>query len=120
MQTTVRIPETCAWEWRWWKGGVQNDQPNCLAEVAVWCGDFRDAGGRRPGHDGGAPGLRTDGQRLRLHRAGEGKIRLDGDRKSTRLNSSHQIISYAVFCLKKKTASEYSYSTSARDQNQLY
>src|SRR5258708_17608469 len=27
------------------------------------------------------------------------------DRKSTRLNSSHQIISYAVFCLKKKTHS---------------
>src|SRR5207244_12758630 len=27
----------------------------------------------------------------------------DVDRKSTRLNSSHQIISYAVFCLKKKT-----------------
>src|SRR5258708_24749751 len=26
------------------------------------------------------------------------------DRKSTRLNSSHQIISYAVFCLKKKRA----------------
>src|SRR5574341_415897 len=25
-----------------------------------------------------------------------------GDRKSTRLNSSHQLISYAVFCLKKK------------------
>src|SRR5258708_13789801 len=31
---------------------------------------------------------------------GEGKTRID--RKSTRLNSSHQIISYAVFCLKKK------------------
>src|SRR5437763_14346532 len=27
-----------------------------------------------------------------------------GDRKSTRLNSSHRCISYAVFCLKKKTA----------------
>src|SRR5258708_26676221 len=27
------------------------------------------------------------------------------DRKSTRLNSSHQIISYAVFCLKKKILS---------------
>src|SRR5258708_27755827 len=27
---------------------------------------------------------------------------VEGDRKSTRLNSSHQIISYAVFCLKKK------------------
>src|SRR5258708_25779420 len=30
------------------------------------------------------------------------KMTLEGDRKSTRLNSSHQIISYAVFCLKKK------------------
>src|SRR5258708_21505240 len=28
------------------------------------------------------------------------------DRKSTRLNSSHQIISYAVFCLKKKKHKE--------------
>src|SRR2546429_7166891 len=28
--------------------------------------------------------------------------RLKGDRKSTRLNSSHGYISYAVFCLKKK------------------
>src|SRR5256885_6951038 len=27
----------------------------------------------------------------------------DKDRKSTRLNSSHLVISYAVFCLKKKT-----------------
>src|SRR2546422_1986275 len=27
---------------------------------------------------------------------------IDGDRKSTRLNSSHGYISYAVFCLKKK------------------
>src|SRR5258708_23553799 len=33
--------------------------------------------------------------------AGDGPV----DRKSTRLNSSHQIISYAVFCLKKKTYS---------------
>src|SRR5258708_39726106 len=30
-------------------------------------------------------------------------VSLSRDRKSTRLNSSHQIISYAVFCLKKKT-----------------
>src|SRR5258708_25911147 len=29
-------------------------------------------------------------------------IEIGSDRKSTRLNSSHQIISYAVFCLKKK------------------
>src|SRR5438034_4065790 len=31
-----------------------------------------------------------------------GQDRGDGDRKSTRLNSSHTVISYAVFCLKKK------------------
>src|SRR2546422_5484455 len=30
----------------------------------------------------------------------------DGDRKSTRLNSSHGYISYAVFCLKKKNKSK--------------
>src|SRR3712207_8535610 len=29
-----------------------------------------------------------------------------GDRKSTRLNSSHANISYAVFCLKKKTSNK--------------
>src|SRR5258708_21036600 len=29
------------------------------------------------------------------------------DRKSTRLNSSHQIISYAVFCLKKKKKKQH-------------
>src|SRR5258708_17708792 len=35
------------------------------------------------------------------------------DRKSTRLNSSHQIISYAVFCLKKKTRCFYDSASSA-------
>src|SRR2546426_9318970 len=30
-------------------------------------------------------------------------VRALGDRNSTRLNSSHLVISYAVFCLKKKT-----------------
>src|SRR5258708_24645485 len=30
------------------------------------------------------------------------QVEIARDRKSTRLNSSHQIISYAVFCLKKK------------------
>src|SRR5438552_14400987 len=34
------------------------------------------------------------------------------DRKSTRLNSSHQIISYAVFCLKKKKTTDYLQITS--------
>src|SRR5438132_7682157 len=34
--------------------------------------------------------------------AGLGMAIAAGDRKSTRLNSSHTVISYAVFCLKKK------------------
>src|SRR2546422_69079 len=39
----------------------------------------------------------------RAHRqAPEGRTAFGGDRKSTRLNSSHGYISYAVFCLKKK------------------
>src|SRR5258708_21470219 len=36
------------------------------------------------------------------HELEVGGVAEHGDRKSTRLNSSHQIISYAVFCLKKK------------------
>src|SRR5438034_6588001 len=41
------------------------------------------------------------GPALRIGRDGERA--LGEDRKSTRLNSSHTVISYAVFCLKKKT-----------------
>src|SRR2546422_2302748 len=33
---------------------------------------------------------------------GSGEVQCEKDRKSTRLNSSHGYISYAVFCLKKK------------------
>src|SRR5256885_9190884 len=51
------------------------------------------------------------GQRRR-HCAGEGALRFPVDRKSTRLNSSHLVISYAVFCLKKKK--QRSWSTTAR------
>src|SRR5438105_9436022 len=51
-------------------------------------------GGGRGGHGGGGGG-RGGG-----HGGGGGRVRRD--RKSTRLNSSHEWISYAVFCLKKK------------------
>src|SRR5436189_3674189 len=51
---------------------------------------FRSRRRRRFGA-GGAAGLAARRRRPRL------------DRKSTRLNSSHRCISYAVFCLKKKT-----------------
>src|SRR5438552_4290549 len=36
-----------------------------------------------------------------------GEAEKSEDRKSTRLNSSHQIISYAVFCLKKKKTKKH-------------
>src|SRR5207244_4705717 len=53
-----------------------------------------------------------------LHRLGRLRARVPHasagalvDRKSTRLNSSHQIISYAVFCLKKQQQSNYTILT---------
>src|SRR5438034_1589231 len=46
---------------------------------------YASLGNASPGHAGAAPGIRQV-----------------QDRKSTRLNSSHTVISYAVFCLKKK------------------
>src|SRR5690349_23746027 len=54
------------------------------------------AGRRR----GGLVDARVRGRRRA--RDGGGAVRSPTDRKSTRLNSSHVEISYAVFCLKKK------------------
>src|SRR3712207_6866631 len=46
---------------------------------------------------------------LAVIRALDEEARRQGDRKSTRLNSSHANISYAVFCLKKKKPSTTSF-----------
>src|SRR5687768_17738080 len=79
---------------------------------------FRSVGCHPGGRDGGRP-VPVRQARVRDHRHGEGRhLRRGGqgarlparrgllfderDRKSTRLNSSHGYISYAVFCLKKK------------------
>src|SRR2546421_4165306 len=48
-----------------------------------------------------------------------GHAHLAEDRKSTRLNSSHDQISYAVFCLKKKKT-RGTYYTSSRNAHHLY
>src|SRR5215217_8603980 len=53
------------------------------------------------------PNLWTAGERTR-------------DRKSTRLNSSHANISYAVFCLKKKTKKNKHFFFSKNTQNHKY
>src|SRR2546427_4329293 len=51
---------------------------------------------------GGHARLRRRDHGVRGHAAGGDHRPGEGDRKSTRLNSSHSQISYAVFCLKKK------------------
>src|SRR3989475_8849659 len=60
----------------------------------------------KPSHPGLAPGVSTDPGRksgVALSRFfAPPRTCVRGDRKSTRLNSSHSQISYAVFCLKKK------------------
>src|SRR5258708_27134898 len=56
------------------------------------------AAGGPHGRRGRAPARRPRYRRAPRHPRPRGWR----DRKSTRLNSSHQIISYAVFCLKKK------------------
>src|SRR5207244_13559327 len=55
--------------------------------------------------DGKSDARNSDGNDVPIHDAaisGDGRfvVFVTRDRKSTRLNSSHQIISYAVFCLK--------------------
>src|SRR5258707_11020746 len=80
--------------------------PISLMRLGEVPGERVDAGGERIGGCGREP--RNQGERESqageiaharyLTRAGSRKI----DRKSTRLNSSHANISYAVFCLKKK------------------
>src|SRR5699024_12701224 len=67
-------------------------------------GDVRVAGD--PANIGGAPvdvrfWFEVEHGLMRVGTLGE--VATGGDRKSTRLNSSHVSISYAVFCLKKKT-----------------
>src|SRR5256885_12998868 len=70
----------------------------------------RDVGARRRrrGYDRAVRRARRDTRIVAIRAAGAAirvagaVIRAAGDRKSTRLNSSHLVISYAVFCLKKK------------------
>src|SRR5256885_11119310 len=59
---------------------------------------FRSQEIRRLSAQRGAPGV-AHAENLERRRVG---ILQGRDRKSTRLNSSHLVISYAVFCLKKK------------------
>src|SRR5688572_32488712 len=74
---------------------------------------------RRRRRQGGGPHAAGRGARARVHlprAARRLRARHAVDRKSTRLNSSHSQISYAVFCLKKKknkktSANELTFNT---------
>src|SRR6266566_6378587 len=46
-----------------------------------------------------------------------GSVGMSLDRKSTRLNSSHLVISYAVFCLKKKKRKHKRYTSATNERN---
>src|SRR5690606_42063194 len=82
--------------------------PGCRIRTAAEDAAGRDgaAQGVRPAACGGGIGrrVRAGAGRGGDHRAA-GQLLL-ADRKSTRLNSSHVKISYAVFCLKKKKKQE--------------
>src|SRR5687768_17669545 len=54
------------------------------------------------------------GERVRVHRRADVE-----DRKSTRLNSSHGYISYAVFCLKKKKTTKQAPTTYTHNLRQI-
>src|SRR5690242_21207396 len=72
------------------RDGIRN--PSCQAVRPTV---RRTGAPQRHPRGGPVPGRRVAGDAGRRHGAAE-------DRKSTRLNSSHMSISYAVFCLKKK------------------
>src|SRR2546426_7088668 len=85
------------------------DSRPCLSEAA---GDARQDPSRFPqsGPTRNAPPRRSD--RARFARSRGPRPIETTDRKSTRLNSSHLVISYAVFCLKKKKKDSIEKSTS--------
>src|SRR5690348_18012717 len=70
--------------------------------------------GRRRGGEGREQPVVLVADRLH-HAAREQPGAVEEDRKSTRLNSSHPSISYAVFCLKKKKIKQLATHTVLRD-----
>src|SRR5258707_15720934 len=90
---TAKGPIDLAAEQQMLAGSVVGQAPPTPEELAQMNAEsVADMAGRLPRRGEG------DAAFLALH-GGRGE---DGDRKSTRLNSSHANISYAVFCFKKK------------------
>src|SRR2546422_239684 len=89
------------------RAAVGRDRPRHGGSEACRC--VARGGGRQPG---GAPAARRVDRAIGVRRLRRGRRRAGAcrDRKSTRLNSSHGYISYAVFCLKKKKKNNISKS----------
>src|SRR6266540_5791443 len=98
-----------SWRGRYPEGSRKGNHGPSAPERSVQVGDLAEpnrllALGRLDDQLAEVPdrrGAARDGHTRRRHRTDEPPDRVD--RKSTRLNSSHITISYAVFCLKKKT-----------------
>src|SRR5256885_12484423 len=73
-----------------------------IEQVAEGLGPLYNAQSCRECHQNPTSGGGSQISELRVGHRGPGGKFENPDRKSTRLNSSHLVISYAVFCLKKK------------------
>src|SRR5258705_8989694 len=85
--------------------------------LPIWCGPCACEG---PAHWGGRGRARRkplDSVTTRRCRQNRGAFL---DRKSTRLNSSHLGISYAVFCLKKKTIVPFGFARTSRSLSEIF
>src|SRR5712664_2942533 len=90
-----RDPQPLSLQQRTFDGGAARPRSRPgIASTRSARGAGRDAADRHPA---GGPGLQSAGPQRRDEPGAD-----RGDRKSTRLNSSHDQISYAVFCLKTK------------------
>src|SRR5438034_5888716 len=75
-------------------------QENCFAALVVFANDFPEEQASLRVKT--CAGLVEEKHLRVVHHGTRDRETLHQDRKSTRLNSSHTVISYAVFCLKKK------------------
>src|SRR5258708_21943323 len=87
--------DVCKWNLKWMQSGLLSSIHGCCSTSGL------NKEGLQYRTRGAGRGIHFHGYRCFKRPLPTGPQQ-KGDRKSTRLNSSHQIISYAVFCLKKK------------------
>src|SRR5439155_4851688 len=96
---------------------VKDDQLGGIALIAGAVGGLVTMSLHPTGHDLSAPGQFASAA---FRAAAVHALAIARDRKSTRLNSSHVAISYAVFCLKKKKCSGCAASSTTSQHASVY